>query len=381
MRLRTLFNNAADNAALGLVTLAASLIMGSSCAHAQQDGDAVPARAVEVVGTAADTTANTTMASTDPKLFTVEALLEEFGRSKLGEKLIFYAEVNGISIQQDFMFLFENNLSGLYTRDPDIAWVQATLSDDEKLYVLAHELFHGRQDHDLGINKMEERFLTPEQHWALRQYGEAEGLAFGAFFMADRARELGVPLPDPALHPAFGIAAQLYEEFSSSDGLTPREYRDLGFRPAFAYLSAYHGRLKTAIGQAADAVTQDMNTLDSLQRIGENTDALIEKYKARVASTPSDAEFEKFLRRFGSTAVERDAPTAFEGKDLTYQQLLRDIPQTVAANIFIQGAVRRTLSHFMEKSGAAQDAAREKIAGANGSSALIRPKTPPRATN
>lgn len=369
MRLRTLFNNAA----LGLVTLTASLVMGSSCAHAQQDGGAV-VPAAEVTDTAI-------ASSADPKLFTVEALLEEFGRTKLGEKLIFYAEVNGISIQQDFMFLMENNLSGLYTRDPNAAWVQATLSDDEKLYVLAHELFHGRQDHDLGINKMEERFLTPEQHWALRQYGEAEGFAFGAFFMADRARELNIPLPDPAAHPAFAIAAQLYAEFASNDGLTPREYRDLGFRPAFAYLSAYHGKLKTAIEQETDAVTKDMNALDSLQRIGENTDALIDKYRERVASTPSDAEFEKFLRRFGSMAVDRDAPTAFEGKDLSYKQLLRDIPQTVAANIFIQSAVRRTLTHFMEKSGAAQDVAREKVANANEPAALIRPKTAPRATN
>jgi hypothetical protein len=244
----------------------------------------------------------------------VTQLREAFNATALGRDMLKFADENGITIHYDAT-LSERGSHANYQAWDKRANVDSDLSLEDQVIYLSHELRHAWQHVVLGYDEMEDRLLTPEQRWTLRRFVEADAAAFSTIFLAERLEAF----PDRKITIGtatfeHAVAAALRAEFKSDDGLTVEEFHRHAFEKAFADLTPYNTKhLSLAQTPTTDLATQiqQADTLVTNKNFAQAR-RLINTLKERLSTTPSDQEFDTWLRRFGGPSMDPAAQTALQ---------------------------------------------------------------------
>jgi len=244
----------------------------------------------------------------------VQPLIDAFNDSALGREMMQFATANGITIHYDST-LSEHGSHANYQSWNKRANVDSDLSLEDQVIYLSHELRHAWQHITLGYDEMEGRLLTPEQRWTLRRFVEADAAAFSTVFLAERMQAH----PEMKFHRGtagfeHSVAAALRAEFQSDDGLTVEEFHRHAFEKAFADLTPYNPKhlslAQSATNTLAEQIAEAEGLIDA-QKFAEARE-LINTMKAKLGTTPSDQEFDTWLRHFGGPSMDTTAQTALQ---------------------------------------------------------------------
>lgn len=262
-----------------------------------------------------------------PPVTNITELRQEFTRTALGRDLLALADKNGITIEYDAT-LSERKRLAEYNADNKKATVRPDLSADDQVLYLAHELRHAWQDTAIGYDEMESRLLTPSQRWVLRRFVEADAAAFSIVFLAERMQDMHQTQkpPDSNAYFEYALARALLAEYTSPDGLTHAEYRQLVLSEAFDNLSTYdpqHLALATSGMQGLPDLFRQVN---QLSKTGQFNSAriMLDHIDSLFATTPSAEEFDTWLRQMGGTRLGAETPTALQDPAVTTHQLFND---------------------------------------------------------
>lgn len=259
-----------------------------------------------------------------PAVTNITELRQEFTRTAMGTELLEMADAHGITIEYD-PTLTERKRLAEYSAAHKKATVRPDLSADDQIVYLAHELRHAWQDIVIGYDEMEDRLLTPSQRWVLRRFIEADAAAYSAVFLAERMRDMGqTHMPaDSGAYFEYTLARALLDEYTSPDGLTHTEYRTQILAEAFDNLASYDP-------QHLALATNGMLGLSRLvQQAKQHSDAgqfghariVLDHLDALLATTPTEAEFDTWLRQMGGTSLDTRQPTALQDPDVSPQKL------------------------------------------------------------
>ena len=244
----------------------------------------------------------------------VTQLRDAFNDTALGREMLKFADENGITIHYDAT-LSERGSHANYQAWDKRANVDSDLSLEDQVIYLAHELRHAWQHVALGYDEMEDRLLTPEQRWTLRRFVEADAAAFSTVFLAQRLEAH----PDRKITIGTAkfehtVAAALRAEFQSDDGLTVEEFHRHAFEKAFADLTSYNTKHLSLAQSPTTSFAAQIAQADTLVSNKDTVRAriLINSLKERLASTPSDQEFDTWLRHFGGPSMDLAAQTALQ---------------------------------------------------------------------
>jgi len=265
-------------------------------------------------------------APTTQKTDVIKSLKAEFNRTAQGRALLQFAEREHIAFVVDPALEKTNDLAD-YNPGYSRLRLRPNLSGEEAVIYAAHELRHGWQDKILQYADIEVGDMRPRDRWILRRFLEADAHAYSAYFEAQRMQQLGTEKKD------FGdatlerdVALKLKAQFSSADGLTLKEYREIAMEKFLANLTNYDdahldlvSRRTTELG---DKLTKASNALHD----GKDVYALtaLDIITQDIAQSPSPAAFEALLRHFGGTSLNEKAETSFSKTPA--KTLLEDYP-------------------------------------------------------
>lgn len=259
-----------------------------------------------------------------PAIESVAELRTEFSRTVMGRQLLEMADRGGVTIIYD-PTLSERGNYAEYSAATKQASVRPDLSPDDQVLYLSHELRHAWQDLELGYGEMENRMLTPIQRWVVRRFLEADAAAFSTVFLAERMQAMyhTEQPPDSRADFEYTLAKALLREYRSGDGLTAAEYREQVLTSAFASLDGYDEKhIALAI-----MPTQNMATHIRLAQLYVDNnlfaeaDTALRNLKDMIATTPSDEEFEEWLRRMGGTSLHTAVKTALQDPHVSREDL------------------------------------------------------------
>jgi len=285
-----------------------------------------------------------------PAIETVDDLRAEFARTAMGRALLDMADRGGVTIDYD-PTLAARKHSAEYDAGKKRATVQPNLSPDDQILYLSHELRHAWQDLELGYADMESRMLTPLQRWVVRRFLEADAAAFSTVFLAERMQAMHhTKQPkNSGAYFEYTLAKALLREYRSADGLTAAEYREQVLTNAFAHLDSYdkkHLLLATLSVENLGAQLKVAQLYMDNNRFFE-ADQTLRDIKDMLATTPSDAEFEAWLRRMGGTTLQNAVKTALQDPAVTREELFNRYAE-LGANTARPGAAGETIARLHE---------------------------------
>lgn len=266
----------------------------------------------------------------------VTQLREAFNDTALGREMLKFADDNGITIHYDAT-LSERGSHANYQSWDKRANVDSDLSLEDQVIYLSHELRHAWQHVVLGYDTMEQRLLTPEQRWTLRRFVEADAAAFSTVFLAERLEAY----PDRRINIGtaefeHSVAATLRAEFQSDDGMTVEEFHRHAFEKAFADLTPYNTKHLALAQSLTDHLAQQIRETETLmdKQDFRGARAMIRNMKNKLDTTPSNQEFDTWLRRFGGPSMDPAAQTALQKPGVASSVLstLAKAPDTLLAD-------------------------------------------------
>ncbi|MDE1151340.1 MAG: hypothetical protein PW788_02290 [Micavibrio sp.] len=257
---------------------------------------------------------------------TILALKAEFNRTAQGRTLLAFAKRTHIGFVVDPALEKTSDLAD-YNPGYSRLRLRPNLSGEEAVIYAAHELRHGWQDKVLNYADAEIGTMRPRDRWVLRRFLEADAYAYSAYFEAVRMQQLGTDKKD------FGeatleheVALKLKAQFSSPDGLTLKEYREIAFERFLANLTICDdSHLEMAATHTA-ALGDRMTAASDFLRKDKLGDAIatLDITNEDIAKTPKPAAFEALLRRMGGMDLDDKAPTSLAAVPL--KKLLEDYP-------------------------------------------------------
>lgn len=249
----------------------------------------------------------------------IHELLAEFGRTALGKELLAQCETYNIVFSYDKK-IGANGNSGTYSNLMNIVRIDPAQPLEDRINCLAHEIRHALLRHTLYLDKVEKSFLSPRQMFVLRQYMEADAFAYAAYFCADRARALDLPLNQVSPYLSDRLTLTLRDELNSADGLRLDEYRARALEPAFNSIGAYYEDHKSFVEDAFEPVPEH------LRRIRAGSTFATGFYLDMLARAPDDAAFEGILRHFGGLSFDPAAATALSDAEISSAAVLDIYP-------------------------------------------------------
>lgn len=255
------------------------------------------------------------------------ALKNQMARTAAGRDLLAMAQKYNVTIEYEDNLLLNEGCAGYYQPTRNRIAIDPVIPAEGQVCTLAHELWHARQNHVMGSQKMLNRYLTPEQLYAGFLFCEADAFAYAAWFMADRARTLDTALADDINPYLVKVVRDLYDEMGSADGLTEAEYRNKALEVCFANMNFYHLDSYMKVMQRYDHITEILALTNHTPQ--EFNQKFFEKLREKSDDTPTDTQFEKFLRLFGGTKVAFNRRTALQDKTVSYETLLHDYPYRI----------------------------------------------------
>lgn len=251
----------------------------------------------------------------------MESLQKDFRRTSEGRKLLDMAAEFNVTIAFEDSLRVKQQVAGYYNSIANHIAIDPTLSPSHQLSCLAHELWHVRQMKIQNVPGFIKRDVTPQQYYAAYVYCEADAGAYAAWFMANRAHELKIPLEEVS-EDLFTqeTAKKLYAEMQTSDGLTSVEYLTEAVEPSFLDMDGYHYRGFKNLYSRYSYMLEALKITNEFPP--EMAMSLLEKYRSLFDDRPSDREFEDFLRGFGGVTVEFNRQTALEDKNIPVSRLL-----------------------------------------------------------
>lgn len=255
-------------------------------------------------------------------------LIVAFSKTQLGRDLLAWSKKNKVSI----VYNADLEHCGTYDASKRTVTIQEGLTLHDRIITLAHEIWHARQHLYIGYTKAHNILVTPQQRWTIMRFVETDAFAFGAYFLADYAKNTGeTTFNAPNSNNEITVAEMLRHEMTT-DGLTLREYREYAFERFLPTLSLYEKYTSNHL-ERNDTIADEIQ-----KQLQENVYPLIfnEQYssakealkdiKKTYFRTPTDKQFEKLLRKFGAVSLAPDAPTCLQDKHLSKQTLLEDYP-------------------------------------------------------
>lgn len=262
-----------------------------------------------------------------PAVDNITELRAEFSRTVMGRQLLEMADKGGVTIVYDST-LPERQAYAEYSAGTKQASVRPDLSTGDQVLYLSHELRHAWQDLELGYGEMENRMLTPVQRWVVRRFLEADAAAFSTVFLAQRMQAMhqAEQPDDSGAYFEYVLAKELLREYRSGDGLTAAEYREQVLSTAFSNLGSYDNKhlmlaIKGTEGLKADV---DLARFYVENNMFAQADIALRNLKELTATTPSDAEFEQWLRRMGGTSVLAAAKTALQDGTVSREEMFNN---------------------------------------------------------
>lgn len=256
----------------------------------------------------------------------VSALRADFSRTQLGRDLLDLADQHGATIGFDSLM----NRAGEYDPTEKKISLHPSLSAEERLVFLSHEIWHLRQDVVQHSVAWQEAPLMPSRLFALLQYQEGDAFAFSSYFWADSMKELEQNpesvLPGRAIAEFFFANNLRYE--METDGLSAAEYRFAALEPNLMRLAEL-GYIDTHLKQTEQNVSTIRALADTAEACLSAGDTLAAKNFARLgknffSQAPDDMDVEYMLRGYGGFNIAAGGETALESRATVSMQKLED---------------------------------------------------------
>lgn len=277
----------------------------------------------------------------------IHALLKDFSRTSLGDELLTMCEQYNVTFAYD-KNLYTQGRAGIYSSLCNMIKISPQDSREEQINSLAHEIRHALMRNVFNLHKVEKSFLSPRQMFVLRQYMEADAFAYAAYFCADRAIELDLPIDKDSKYLNQRMTSLLYQQFDTADGLTLQEYRMLALLPTLASLSAYEQDHKDIVADAFEAIPDHMRRIKAGQK-GGDAKFVTGLYLDMLRAAPDDANFEKVLRQMGGLDFDPASPTALSDAVVTSDLLLKFYPMLSTQNAKDAEGKKPEIEKFLDK--------------------------------
>lgn len=277
----------------------------------------------------------------------VTEVRDAFARIPLGETMLAAIEKRGITVQCD------DKATRNVRYDADKK--QIILRSSDMMGYLLSDLAYGirlAQQHDvIGTGEMKNRFLRPSQRWVLGKYEQADAFSFSAYYIASYA----------ALHPGNHdltasrnahfryVAGLLADDIRRTGKLSAETYREKVFTKMMSFIGGdyhewesrypgndqrlsynYSTRYDLDIRYDISSFHADMNAAISKAAAGPLTRQSVNEmtvYKKMFDNSPSDEEFEGFIRKFGGLDVAAKGPTCLQDRNAVgTETLMADWP-------------------------------------------------------
>lgn len=258
----------------------------------------------------------------------VAPLRLEFARTLLGRQLLELADKHGVTVDYE-PALGALDYNAVYLSPCKTVLVNPAIPMEEQVISFAHEIRHTWQDTVMGYTEMQNRLLTPLQHWVLRRTIEADALAYSAYFWADRAEKLDLRTEDTRWRRAdLALVEPLRAEIREKGYVTLDTYRRATLEKSYAYLvDHYHAPHQN---MASLGVTRLRGRIDGIARKMAGSDfdgaeADTKKLYDDLTRAPHDDAFMQYLRGYGGLSLLAGTPTALAdtGRDTMFNVYAR----------------------------------------------------------
>ncbi len=260
----------------------------------------------------------------------VGALRQEFKKSVLGRDMLLFADDNKIAIVYADSALVSNGRFAEYSDIVSQVALRRSLTPDDQIIFLAHELRHAWQDKILQEAEKNREFLSPADRWALLRYIEADAFAFSAYFWACRLQEgITADKAGTVAGSTWAAAEKLRQEINSADGLTLKEYLNQALVCFMTGMKEYDGLHMAEVQQGNRYLEHRLSMFESAkQALGpDNFQQNLQDLQQRLDASPDTGGMAAYLRQFGGLTLDPQQPTALQLPSVSDKDVLYVYPQ------------------------------------------------------